>query len=115
LQNEDLELKCKVSSNPEASVVWYKNDNTLVHMGETLVLKNNKQIDGEYTCHAKVPGFESIFHKTAVISSNLPFLFGKQIYIINKMNNIDVLIEFTALSNPAYLVIEYFFNFLSIF
>ena len=65
----EINLKCQVDSNPESVIVWLKNLNQIIHVGENLrlFLTNETSIQGEYTCIARVEGFNEISATTSIL------------------------------------------------
>ena len=65
----EINLKCQVDSNPEGVIVWFKNLNQIIHIGENLRLlrSNESSMQGEYTCIARVEGFNEISATTSVL------------------------------------------------
>ena len=68
-------LTCKTNSNPNALIVWLKNEQKIIHIGETLQIKIDKLEDvrGEYTCRAKVNGYNEIMSKTSIVADGKLF------------------------------------------
>ncbi|XP_037736512.1 transmembrane and immunoglobulin domain-containing protein 1 isoform X1 [Chelonia mydas] len=77
-EKNDVKLTCNVNSNPQAEMVWYKDNSTLIlkkdryqiyHTSEVFQLtikKVEKSDNGTYTCEAKsvLGGMKKEFHLT---------------------------------------------------
>ena len=69
---KSVALTCKTNSNPNALIVWLKNEQKIIHIGETLNFNIDKLEDviGEYSCRAKVNGFNEIISKTSIVANS---------------------------------------------
>ncbi len=65
-KTKSLTLNCIVDSNPEANIIWLRNEIELIEIGSNLKL-NDFTIGSEYTCKASNKYFEAINSTVSVI------------------------------------------------
>ena len=100
-QTKLLTINCIVDSNPESNIIWFRNDNELIEIGNKLKL-TDFNIASEYTCRASNQFYDSINFTTSVIVEGPPTIIGDRFYSI--VENGDLNVNFKILSSPAFQV-----------
>jgi hypothetical protein len=73
---KNISLTCKADSNPRSLILWMKNYNQIVFIGDTLNLNhsNESSIQGEYTCRVKTDEFDDIFATTSILVNGISIM-----------------------------------------
>uniref|UniRef100_A0A0K2U7B4 Nephrinlike [Tribolium castaneum] n=1 Tax=Lepeophtheirus salmonis TaxID=72036 RepID=A0A0K2U7B4_LEPSM len=70
---ENVQLSCRVDSNPKALYQWY-HKSFLVGHSENITIKVDERQTGEYVCKAFVPGYEDITASAMLYMKQSPII-----------------------------------------